>query len=345
MNTHVYCVILAGGIGERLWPLSLQNKPKQLLEICNNQTLLEQAIDRASLLMPKNNIIISTTQQHQEIIEKLFGSRIGHVIVEPGIRNTGPAILLSCFKIYEKDPEAMVLFLPADPFIPQKDNKKFAQCVEHAIDFTSQNDRIALLGVKPTFAATGYGYIEFDPKAIPQPSPIKKFHEKPSQDTAQTYLGCKSMLWNIGIFCAKASVFIEEYKHTAPEIYQGVIDYQEGNAPYESIKSDSIDYAIMEKSNRVSVLPVDFAWCDVGNLEIFLSIKDMFGSLKNDKVFSSESHNNLVNVPNKLVALIGVSDLCVVETDQVLLIAKRQDTQKIRDVVKQIKQEGFTEYL
>ncbi|MDR3551087.1 MAG: sugar phosphate nucleotidyltransferase, partial [Candidatus Babeliales bacterium] len=233
----------------------------------------------------------------------------------------------------------------ADPFIPQKENAKFAQCLEYAFDFASQHDRITLRGVKPTFAATGYGYIEFDATALEHPSPIKKFHEKPSQSTAQQYLDTGSMLWNIGMFCAKAFVFIDEYKKLAPEIYQQVIDYQSGNACYESIKSDSIDYAIVEKSDRVSVLPVDFAWCDVGNLEIFLSIKDMFGSLNNDALFQTEAHNNLVHVPNKLVALIGVSDLCVVETDQVLLITKRQDAQKVRDIVKLVKQQGFTEYL
>lgn len=343
-NAHVYCVILAGGIGERLWPLSLQNKPKQLLEIQGNQTLLDQAIDRVAQIISQHNIFISTTEQHKKTMLNLFGDRIGDVITEPGLRNTGPAILLSCLQIYKKDPQAIILFLPADPFIPQKDNLKFAQYLEHAIDFASQHHRITLLGVKPNFAATGYGYIEFDATAQEYPSPIKKFHEKPSQSTAQQYLDSESMLWNIGMFCAKASVFIDEYKKVAPEIYQGIIDYQAGIMPYQSIKADSIDVAIMEKSNCTSVLPVDFAWCDVGSLEIFLSIKDMFGSL-NTKVIQTESHHNLVNVPNKLVALIGVSDLCVVETDKVLLITKRQDTQKVRDIVKLVKQQGFTQYL
>ncbi|MDR3551345.1 MAG: sugar phosphate nucleotidyltransferase, partial [Candidatus Babeliales bacterium] len=149
-SSHVYCVILAGGIGERLWPLSRQNKPKQLLKIQDDQTLLDQAIERVALVISQSNIFISTTQQHKETIEDLFGNRIGGVIIEPGLRNTAPAILLCCLQLYQKDPEAIILFLPADPFIPQKENAKFAQCLEYAFDFASQHDRITLLGVKPT---------------------------------------------------------------------------------------------------------------------------------------------------------------------------------------------------
>ena len=221
--SHIYCVILAGGVGERLWPLSRQSKPKQLLEVHGSQTLLDQAIDRVQLLVPRENILISTTQFHEPKMLDLFGHRIGGVIVEPGLRNTGPAILLSCCQLYEKDPEAIIVFLPADPFIPQKDNGKFAQFLEHAIDFSTQNNQITLLGVKPTFAATGYGYIEFDSAAISQPSRVKKFHEKPTRAAAQTYLDSGSMLWNIGMFCARASVFIDQYKTLAPKMYKGLL--------------------------------------------------------------------------------------------------------------------------
>jgi len=344
-NGHVYCVILAGGVGERLWPLSRQSNPKQLLEVHGNKTLLDQAIDRVELLVPRENILISTTQFHQQKMKDLFGNRIGGIIVEPGLRNTGPAILLSCLQLYEKDKDATIVFLPADPFIPQKDNDKFAQFVEHAIDFSNQHSQITLLGVKPTFAATGYGYIEFDSAAIEQPSMVKKFHEKPNRDVAQTYFDSGSMLWNIGIFCAKASVFLDQYKSLAPKMFSEVMDYRAGLMDYNHVQSDSIDYAIMEKSNQVSVLPVDFSWCDVGDIEVFLTIKDNSGSLQNNGIIQTAAKNNLVNVPNKLVALIGVDDLCIVETDEVLLITKREDAQKVRDIVKQIKKDGLNNYL
>lgn len=342
-NPHVYFVILAGGSGERLWPLSRQNKPKQLLSVGSEQTLLEQAINRVEPLASRENILVCTTEQHAHSISNLVGSRIGNIIVEPGARNTGPAILLSCLELQQKDPHAVVVFMPADPFIPAKDNNKYVQFLEHALDFVSQEDKIILLGVKPTYAATGYGYIECVDAKLP--TRVKKFHEKPTLEKAQEYEQSNAMLWNIGMFGGKVSVFINEYRQLAPQMYAGVIKARAGVAPYDDVESNSIDYAIMEKSNNVYVLPVDFAWCDVGNIEVFLSIKEQLGYLKNHKIVAIESRNNLVDVPGKMVALIGVSDLCIVETDQVLLITRREDAEKVRAVVKQLKQGEFKEYL
>jgi mannose-1-phosphate guanylyltransferase len=342
---HIYFVILAGGSGERLWPLSRQSKPKQLLAVGDEQSLLDQAISRVESLAPKEQIWVSTTAQHAASIEKEVGKRVGRVLAEPGSRNTGPAILYSCFEIYQKDPHAVIAFLPADPFIPTKDNNNFSQFLEHAIDFVSQNDSITLFGVKPTFPATGYGYIEFAAGDQMAPYQVKKFHEKPALDVAQKYIESGNMLWNVSIFCAKVSVFLEEFSKNAPEMFQGVQDFVNGKKGYETVKADSIDYAVMEKSKRVTVLPVDFAWWDVGNIEIFLSIKEKYGALDTEKIVSTESFNNLIDVPNKLVALIGVNDLCVVETDEVLLITKREDAEKVRAIVKSLKQGSLRNYL
>lgn len=340
----IYCVILAGGSGERLWPLSRPFKPKQLLEVGEQKTLLEQAIERLKPIAKQDTTWICTTSQHAASIKNLTSNTVGHIVIEPGARNTGPAILLSCLEIYDKDPEALVLFLPADPFIPPHDYTLFAAYLDHAFDFVSQEDRIALLGVKPTFAATGYGYIEFE-KSQSAPYPVLKFHEKPSKVVAEQYLASSTMLWNIGMFCAKVSVFIDEFKQLAPAMYEGVVGYRAGLNPYNSIISDSVDYAIMEKSKKISVLPVDFSWCDVGNIEIFLSIKEQYGALSNKKLLEVESNNNLIDVPDKLVALIGVQDLCIVQTDQVLLVTKREDAEKVRTIVKMLKQGAFKEYL
>lgn len=340
----IYCVILAGGSGERLWPLSRKHKPKQLLEVGDQKTLLDQAIERLKPITQPENIWICTTKQHAQSIQTLTAQSIGHIVVEPGARNTGPAILLSCLEIYKKDPEALVLFLPADPFIPPHDYKLFADYLDHAFDFVSQEDRITLLGVKPTFAATGYGYIEFENQGF-APYAVAKFHEKPAKQVAEQYLTSNTMLWNIGMFCAKVGVFIDEFKQIAPAMYDGVVGYNAGLNSYDSIVSDSVDYAIMEKSKKISVLPVDFSWCDVGNIEIFLSIKEQYGALNNKKLLEVESSNNLVDVQDKLVALIGVQDLCIVQTDQVLLVTKREDSEKVRAIVKMLKQGAFSDYL
>lgn len=347
MNDHFYCVILAGGSGERLWPLSRQHKPKQLLAVGEEQTLLDQAISRVSSLVFKENIWVSTTQAHAANIQAAVGNRVGRVFAEPGSRNTGPAILLSCMEIAKRDPQAIIAFLPADPFIPSKDTAKFVAFLEHAIDFAMHNDTITLLGVKPTYPATGFGYIEFEKQknSTQTPMHVKKFHEKPSLQSAEQYLKAGTMLWNVSIFCGKVSMFLDEFKLHAPEMFNDVQNFLAGQITYDAVKSDSIDYAVMEKSKRVSVLPVDFAWCDVGNIEIFLSIKDQYDGLKKDTVLTTESKNNLVDVPNKLVALIGVNDLCIVETDQVLLITKRDEAEKVRAIVKALKQGAFKEYL
>lgn len=340
----IYCVILAGGSGERLWPLSRSNKPKQLLEIGDQKTLLDQAIERLNLVTSREYIWICTTRQHAVSIKNLAKDRVGNIIIEPGARNTGPAILLSCLEIYKKDPHALVLFLPADSFIPVHDYRLFADYLDHAFDFVRQEDGIALLGVKPTFAATGYGYIEFESGAH-APYAVTTFHEKPSKDSARQYIALPTMLWNIGMFCAKVGVFIDEFKELAPDMYAGVVSYRAGLNTYDAVVAQSIDYAIMEKSKKISVFPVDFSWCDVGNLEIFLSIKKHYNALEDKKLLEIESSNNLIDVQETLVALIGVHDMCIVQADGILLVAKRDEAEKVRSVVKMLKQEAFEEYL
>jgi len=340
---NVYFVILAGGSGTRLWPLSRSEKPKQFLAVGNKKTLLAQTIDRVCDLVDKKNIWISTTKKHKENIKKYVGNSIGHIIEEPGLRNTGPAILLACMKIYQQNPQASIIFLPADPFIPNK--TAFVNSLKQAIDFTCKNNQITLLGLKPTYPATGYGYIEFD-KSSRETAPfkVKKFHEKPTLEVAKNYTKKENMLWNIGMFCGKATIFLQEFKKEAPKIFQGVNAYVNGNGDYKTVKSDSIDYAVMEKSSNIFVLPVEFAWCDVGNIEVFLSIQKKHMQL-DENVITVEANNNLVDTKNKLVALIGVDDLCIVETDDILLITKRNQAEKVKEIVNKLKKENIKKYL
>ncbi len=341
---NVYYVILAGGSGQRLWPLSRKKQPKQLLSLGSEATLLDQAINRVLMLTYEDFIWVSTTKEHEASIRKSLTGRIGNISVEPGSRDTGAAILLNCFEIYEKDPNAVIVFLPADPFIPVRDNKKFAGFLEHAVNFVSTHDKITLLGVEPTYPATGYGYIEYDNNDHNAPYPAIKFREKPSAEVAQQYLEKGNMLWNISIFCAKASVFLQEFKTYAPKIYDGVQKYKNGEASYDIVKAESIDYAVMEHSKHVHVLPVDFEWCDVGNIEVFLSLKQQYNTLDNNFI-AVDSSNNLVDVPKKLVALVGVEDLCIVETEDALLITKRNKAERVRSIVKLLKSSKLDSYL
>lgn len=338
-KNNVYSVILAGGNGERLWPLSRQNKPKQLIPLADQETLLEQAITRTKTIVNPENTWVITLQQYAPAIREILGTKIGTIIVEPIARNTAAAILLSCFEIIKKDPLAIVLFLPADHIItPEKTFKEF---LNHAIDYAQQTDTITLFGLKPSYPATGYGYIEYDAHEDQAPFSIKKFHEKPVLEVAQEYLKNPAILWNIGIFCAKASTFITQFTLHAPEIFNAVYDYTHGNKPYSAVQATSIDYAVLQKSNNLAVLPVNFSWYDVGNLTTFLSLQK---NQHADNVVSVHAQNNLVSA-KKLVALIGVENLCVIETDDVLLIARQDQTEKVRAAVLELKKKAALEYL
>ncbi len=347
VNNHAYAVILAGGSGERLWPLSRQNKPKQLLSVAQDGTLLDQAIDRIMDYIPKENIWISTTTKFTKIIDQYVGTRIGTISAEPSPRNTGPAILLTVMKIAQVDPQAVVMFVPADPFIPRAQNSNFLLSVKKAIDFAQAHDCIALLGVMPSSPSTGYGYIEHELINEANKDSLLKiisFREKPSYEKACQYVQQGNMLWNMGMFCSKVSVFIEEFKTYAPDIYTAVSAYLQGQGTYEEAPNTSIDYAVIEKSTKTYVLPMELTWYDVGNLQVFLSLKQQHEGLKTELI-SVDSTNNLVDIPDMTVALVGVHNLCITKKDNILVIAKDTSTEQIRDVVKQLKKENKQRYL
>jgi len=343
--SHLYAIIMAGGSGERLWPLSRQHCPKQLLSVGNQGTLLDQTIDRLLLSIPPENIFISTTKRFEKIINTYVGHRVGNILIEPSSRNTAPAILLTCMNLYEQDPEAVILFAPSDPFIPKEDNHRFAASVNQALEFSQSHDCITLLGIKPTFPATEYGYIEYVFDTNQPPYKAIKFHEKPSLEVAHDYLAMNNMLWNIGMFCGKASVFIDEFRREAPEIYGGVLAYTQGQRNYDNVRADSIDYAVMERSKNIYVLPVDLTWRDVGNVAVFLSIKNQYSKVYGQRI-CIKSKNNLIDAPDDmLVAILGVDDLCVVKKENILLITKQKYADQIRTIVNQLKEEEQKTYL
>jgi mannose-1-phosphate guanylyltransferase len=338
-NNALYGVILAGGKGERLWPLSREKFPKQLLEL-SQKSLLQHTYDRITTLIPSENSAVVTIAEQIETILKNVPS-LRYSIVEPCARNTGPALLYSCLVISEKDPEAIIVFSPADHYIADVD--RYTAVLQKAVDYSMRNDVITLVGVKPTYPATGYGYIEYQVLEH-DVSKVIRFCEKPSQKNAEAYFELNTMLWNSGIFCAKASVFIEEYKKLAPELFEHVYAYfvTKNDEAYYNAESISVDYAIMEKSDLLYVVPADFAWSDVGNLETFLSLNLPIND--QEKQISIDSKNNLV-ASKTLTVLIGVDDLCVVQTDDVLLIAKRADVEKVKLAVHELKKNKLEKYL
>ncbi|TET34445.1 hypothetical protein E3J61_02895 [Candidatus Dependentiae bacterium] len=338
----IYGVVLAGGSGERLWPLSRASKPKQLLTLGSDKTLLEQSLARLRSVDSIDSVCVTSAKT---FLPHLAQYEVDRIFAEPVARNTGPAILYSCLKIYEKNPDAVAVFSPADAYIPDEDTNLFSNYVARMIQFARERACITLMGVQPTYAAIGYGYIEYsDMRGKDSIFKVHQFREKPSKELAQTYIQQSNMLWNIGMFAAPVSVFIEEFKQHAPDMFQAMQAYMSGDGLYEDVPSVAVDYAVIEKSENSWVLPVDFSWCDVGNLEMFLSIK--YSQAKEmPNVIQVNAHNSLVEVPKKLVALIGVDDLCVVETDDALVITKRSEVEKVREVVGQLKKNKQVEYL
>lgn len=342
-NEHWYTIILAGGSGERLWPLSRQLLPKQLLPFNDNSSLLAMTLDRIAPLVAKERRWIITTGLQEPSITKAVGDKVETILAEPAARNTAPAIAWACLKLYQHDPDAVALFLSADHYIP--DQHLFLSDIAKAAQHAQQNDAITLLGIKPTSAATGYGYIEYIHSDSQELHTVKNFHEKPSPEKANLYLAKNNMLWNTGIFCGTIRTFIKEFEIHAPELLAHVKHFMDGTIEYEAIEKISFDNAVMEKSNVTSVLPATFAWSDVGNLDVFLSLQDQTQEA-NKFVSTLDAHNNLVHsTSQKHVALIGVDDLCVVETHDALLITKRADVEKVKTILQQIRSAEKTELL
>lgn len=343
VNLHCYCVVLAGGGGTRLWPLSRADKPKQFLQLPSGQTLLEHTLDRVSSAVAPEKRWVSTTKAYVPLVQKYL-SEIGNIVVEPSARNTGPSILLSCLHVYAQDPDAIVMFLPADHFIPSAQD--FIPAFERAMSYVQDHAQIVLFGLKPHYPATGYGYIEYESalSSIHEPQRVLKFHEKPSSEVAQEYCQRSTMLWNTGMFCARASVFLSEFEQLAPDVYESVVSYYTGQCEYEASRAISFDHLIMEHSQRVSVFPVAFEWLDIGTLEPFLALGKDAGFTP-ARVVSVDSKDNVVHVGDTLVALVGVENLCVVQAGNTLLIVQRDHMQKVNSVVQRLKQSGANEFL
>jgi mannose-1-phosphate guanylyltransferase len=353
-------MILCGGSGTRLWPISRTLMPKQFVKLFDDRSLFQLTVSR-NLPFCTKQMIVSNAEQYflaTDQLEELGSDYNPSYLLESVARNTAPAIALACLALRKDD---VVLVTPSDHLIKNKAN--YAAAVERAKKL-AEDGFLVTFGITPEYAETGYGYIEADKVkggagegAPGHGEDVKAFHEKPDRQTAEAYIEAKNYYWNSGMFCFKAGVFLEELEKHSPEIYQASCSAFENTktgqhgqmfrVPLDdmaAIPEDSIDYAVMEKSAKVKVVASDIDWSDLGSFDSLDAElpKDENGNTRCKHLYTIDAKNNFVYAKERAVALTDVEDLIVVDTGDALLISKKGSSQKVKDVVKKLK-EGETD--
>ena len=330
-------IILCGGNGTRLWPINRTLMPKQFVKLFDDKSLFQLTAERNSAVC-KEQFIVSNAEQYFLAVDQLEELNNSKFLLEPVGRNTAPAIALACFAL---DAEEVVLVTPSDHLI--KDEIAYAKVLQRAKEL-AEDGYLVTFGIKPTFAETGFGYIEADKEDV------KAFHEKPDETTAQKYIDAGNFYWNSGMFCFKAGLFLDELQKHSPEIYEASkIAYENANIEAEmirikhddmqNIEDDSIDYAVMEKSDKVKVVASDIGWSDLGSFDALAEefATDENGNNINNNLIAINSKNNFVYANERMVALADINDLIVVDTPDALLITQKGNSQQIKSIVKELK--------
>ena len=360
MNKHNYVVIMAGGIGSRFWPMSRTNYPKQFLDILNTgKTLIQWTFDRFASFIPLENIYVVTSREYMPIVaEQLPDIPMENILGEPSRKNTAPCIAYISFKLFQKDPKASLIVAPADHII--LDNKGFNKVCLEALAFVNKHNAFITLGIKPTYPNTGYGYIQYEQHAIiDNVYKVKTFTEKPNLELAKTFLVSGDFLWNAGIFVWQVKNILTAFEKHLPEMYDiFASEIDKFNTPEEEESLEeiyplctniSIDFGIMEKADNVYVIPSSFGWSDLGtwnsaydNLE-----KDTAGNaIAGDNVIVIDAKHCMVHAPkDKLLVLQGLNDFILVDTQDVLLVCKKEKEQEIKEYVNEVKRNKGEKYL
>jgi len=363
MNKNYYAVIMAGGVGSRFWPLSTAANPKQFHDMLGTgDTLIQKTFKRLSGFIPIENILVLTNEKYNELVlEQLPVIGPEQVILEPAMRNTAPCILYAAMKISKKNPDALMIVAPSDHWI--EDEKAFAADVTQCFELCGKKEALCTLGITPTFPNTGFGYIEFEKqKDVTGKAGLKKvrqFREKPDYSLAKSFLQQGNFLWNAGIFMWSIKTILGAFRKYQPGQYRlfedGMKAYNTKDEwkfikeHYASAENISIDYAILEKSEDIYVLPATFDWNDLGTWgSLYDKLpKERFGNaLVNSKVVLLESEGNMVcTAKGKLVVVDGLSDYIIVDREDVLLIVPRSREQDIKSIVAKVKEAHGDQYV
>ncbi|MCW5873891.1 MAG: mannose-1-phosphate guanylyltransferase [Anaerolineales bacterium] len=362
---HAYAVIMAGGGGTRLWPLSRQSRPKQMLTLIEERSLFQIAVQRLQALLPPERILVVTSQQQADEL-KTHAPELPaeNYILEPQPRGTAAAIGLAAAALGQRDPQAVMIVLTADHYIGNESG--FHRYLEAAVEL-AQAGPLVTLGIEPTFAATQYGYIqmgaslgEFSGYVAHQ---VKRFKEKPNVEEAEAMLASGDHVWNSGMFIWTIERILQEFAEQMPDLHTtlqkvsaawGTPQFDEVIAhEWPRIAAQTIDYGVMEHATNVAVIPAkELAWNDVGSWTSLFDVlpADANGNLALHPYHHDlDSHNSLIhgasNTPERLIVTVGVKDLVVVDTGDVLLICSRERAQDVRQVIEALKEKGLQRYL
>lgn len=336
-NNNNYCVIMAGGIGSRFWPYSRKDKPKQFLDFFGiGLTLLQQTYGRYKRIVPQENILVVTNAQYKGLVqEQLPFLDEKQILLEPSRRNTAPCIAWASNHIKQLNPNANIVVAPSDHLILKED--KFVESISKGLEFVAQSPQLLTLGIKPNRPETGYGYIQIDDEKEGDFYKVKTFVEKPQLEFAQVFVESKEFFWNSGIFLWNVNTILDAFHKLMPEICPKVLAGEEG---FTSCPNISIDYGIMEKAENVYVQLCDFGWADLGTWN---SLHEASPKDKNQNVIINgntmlyDCQNNVVAIPKgKLAVLQGLEDYLVADTDNVLLVCKKDDESRIRRYVNDV---------
>jgi mannose-1-phosphate guanylyltransferase len=352
---------MAGGSGTRFWPQSRHQIPKQLLRLAGDRTMIQQTVDRCrSWASPATTWIVTNHAQAGKTGEQLPEVPASHILSEPAARNTAPCIGLAAVRLLQDDPDAVMFVMPADHVI--KSEEAFSQAVNAAADVVRRSpERLVLFGVTPSFPSTGYGYIErgsqLDGAALPV-FEVNAFREKPQREVAEKYLRAGRFYWNCGIFCWKAKTILDLLAELEPEIHRSLMviqdGYRSGNADsviateFPKMRSISIDYAVLERHRGVSVIEAPFQWDDVGSWLAVprLNGADAQGNTIDGRFCGIATTNCIIRTSDHhLVATLGVSDLIIVHTEDATLVAHRDESEKIKEILERLKADGATAWL
>ena len=362
----IYPVILSGGSGTRLWPLSREHYPKQLLALVGEQTMLQQTISRLDNMPNIQAPLVVSNEEHRFLVaEQLrqLSKTPRAIILEPVGRNTAPALTLAAQALAISDPDAIMLVMPADHVI--KNNNAFQLSVEHGARLADQGQMVTF-GVVPTGPETGYGYIrkgaaidrQTDANHGAAAFRVSEFVEKPDQQKAKQYIDSGEYLWNSGIFMMRVSVWLEELQQHRPDIAkvcanayaQGKADadfYRVDKATFTNSPGDSIDYAVMEKTDRAAVIPLDAGWSDVGAWPALweVSVRDSDGNVLQGDVMTHQTSNTLLIAQHRFVAAVGLQDVIIVETADAVLVAHKDKAQDVKAIVNRLKEAKRSEHI